>query len=119
MYYSLIELQSTFSLFSVGGRFFEAGFSKFNCSTLGAQSVSSVSECKKAALALNINYKKSEIDNNYPSGCYIYKGKEVFWNKHAIGAKDKESSPICKLGKCYWTSIKCYDSSKKCNLYLR
>ena len=97
----MIEFKSTFSLFSVGGKFFEVGVGKLNCSTLGAKRVSSVSECKRAALALNFDFKNSEVDDNYPSGCYVYKGKEVFWNKHAIGAKDKESSPICKLGKCY------------------
>ena len=74
---------------------------------MGAQSVSTVFECRKAAVALDANYKNSEIDDYYPSGCYIYKGKEVFWNKIAIGAKDKESSPICKLGKYYLISIKC------------
>ena len=73
-----------------------------------AQSISTVSECKKAALAFanyNVTYNNSEIDDNYPSGCFIYKGKEVFWNKNSIGAKDEESSPICKLGKYYWISI--------------
>ena len=113
----MIELQST--LFSVGGRFFEAGFGKLNCSTLGAKSISTVSECKKAALALNVNYKDSEIDDNYPSGCYIYKRKEVFWNKHVIGAKDKESSPICKIGKYKWSRIEFWNFSKIIYIYDR
>ena len=76
------------------------------------ESISTVSECKKAALALNVNYNNSDFDDNYPSGCFIYKRKEVFWNKNAIGAKDEESSPICKLGKYYWISIKWWNSSK-------
>ena len=50
-------------------------------------------------MKLEVDYKKIEIDDNYPSGCYIYKGKDVFWNNHRYGGKDKESSPICKIGK--------------------
>ena len=78
-----------------------------------AQSISTVSECKKAALALNgfraIQSVSLKNKNNYPSGCFIYKENEVFWNKNAIAAKDEESSPICKLGMYYWIIIECWN----------
>ena len=87
--------------FLVGSKFFEAGNDVLSCSTFGAHKVSNVTECKQAASTFGVYYSGSETDENYPSGCYFYKRKKVFWNNHDKGDKDRDSSPICKLGDYY------------------
>ena len=47
----------------------------------------------------NAYFYRSEVDGNYPKGCYLYTfdgmGK-VFFNEHDTGSKNTEARQVCK-----------------------
>merc|ERR1712218_186418 len=55
------------------------------------------SECELAAQKLGMTYKSSENEYDYPKGCYVISGTNVYCNKHNVGSKRVSSSPICKM----------------------
>ena len=64
------------------------------CAT-GFSSLGSEAECEAAAAQLNQTFQGSEEATEYPKGCYAYPGEGVYFNKHATGAAEYDSMPVC------------------------
>ena len=66
--------------------------------------VTSLSECERAQAEFepdksdSRNAMKSEIEAEYPKGCYRW-NELLYFNKHATGALLSEHEPICRSGK--------------------
>ena len=52
-------------------------------------------ECKTFADNEELGFQ-SETDPGYPKGCYQFgKGGKVYFNRHSVGSRQSNSSPIC------------------------
>ena len=65
-------------------------------------------DCKKAVEEIKrdvpfANFKKTEDDENWPNGCYLYiKTGGVYFNTHSAGSRHNDARQICKSkGKNY------------------
>ena len=57
---------------------------------------SAVSEIKN--VVPNAFFRKTEVDERYPKGCYLYVPKgAVYFNEHGTGSKNRKARQICKL----------------------
>jgi len=56
-------------------------------------------QCRQIAASMGpyVKFRGTEVKANYPMGCYLFKGRQVWFNRHPNGSKDKRSSPICKI----------------------
>ena len=59
-------------------------------------------ECKKIATLLGKNiiftgHVSATIGDYYPKGCFLLMKNMLCFNTHSIGAKQKESAPICQI----------------------
>ena len=56
----------------------------------------SVSEIKN--IVPNAFFKRTEVDDKYPKGCYLWRQKgAVYFNEHGTGSKHRKARQICKL----------------------
>ena len=78
--------------------FQEAGKGELDCRNIDGEGVSGKSDCENAAVKLNKNFMGTETAPRYPKGCYAYNNDHVYLNQHHVGARDQDSSPICKMG---------------------
>ena len=69
---------------------------KLTCLNVDGKNISELSECKRAALRLEKEFKSTETEAQYPKGCYMYRDKYIYWNTHSTGGKNKRSRVICK-----------------------
>ena len=94
IFYELLELTDSDTTYEL------AGLGQLDCSHLNGKVISDCSECEVAADKLGFSYSRDETDSNYPTGCYVLKrgNFRVYCNIHSIGAREDDSSPICKVG---------------------
>ena len=69
-------------------------------------------DCKKAVKEIKrdvpfANFKKTEDDENWPNGCYLYiKTGGVYFNTHSDGSRHNDARQICKSkGKNYYYDL--------------
>ena len=65
--------------------------------------IADVDECKLAVIQLKedgstIKFKYTVSDSNYPRGCFVFAGIDVYWNTDMSGKAQKDSQPFCKIG---------------------
>ena len=69
-------------------------------------------DCKKAVEEIKrdvpfANFKKTEVDDNWPKGCYLYiKTGGVYFNTDSDGSRHNDARQICKSkGKSYYCHL--------------
>ena len=95
--YELLELPGSNATYEKAGR------GQLDCSQLNGEVISDCRECAVAAYKLGFIYTGTKTDSDFPKGCYevTHTGSnyinKVFCNKHNIGTREEDSSPICKV----------------------
>jgi len=56
----------------------------------------SLTECKAAQVDLGLEWTRELTNSKYPKGCYINKGKYVYFNKTKTGASSSARRNICQ-----------------------
>ena len=67
-----------------------------NCDVIGAPYILSENHCKKAAEALQLQWKLWTNWNVHPRGCYETNSGNVFFNRIEDGRTNNETRNICK-----------------------
>jgi len=69
--------------------------SKGNSQCWSGAGIGSEQQCRDAASYLKIEFKNTESDSNYPTGCYYDSSGGVYFNRDPSGNKHYDATPIC------------------------
>ena len=54
--------------------------------------------CQTAIKAMKIARSvKSEMDADYPKGCYQHKNGKIYFNTHSTGSRNGAAAPLCLI----------------------
>ena len=71
-------------------------FAVRDCSSIGREPLSNVTECQEAAAELGQTYDGDVSFSWNPKGCFSLGNKRVFWNNHDTGSERKGILAICR-----------------------
>ena len=74
---------------------FTMGQARTNECAAGFSPLGSEADCAAAAAQFELTFQGSEEAADYPAGCYAYPGEGVYFNQHATGTAELDSTPIC------------------------
>ena len=68
------------------------------CSVKGMSSIIDKHGCQNAIEAIKIASSiKSEMDADYPKGCYQHKNGKIYFNTHSTGSRNRAAAPLCLI----------------------
>ena len=66
------------------------------CSVEGMSLIIDKHGCQNAIEAIKIASSiKSEMDADYPKGCYQHKNGKTYFNTHSTGSRHRDAAPVC------------------------
>merc|ERR1712032_1124516 len=87
------DMRDSSQLLNLLGAQFSIGPGGGKC-RYGFAPIESAVSCEAAASAMGVQWRGTERVSNYPTHCYVYSDRSVYFNKGS-GRAQKRSKPLC------------------------